>query len=52
MIEVNQKIDYYKLIPYIKGSKIKFTIIDKLGLVDTKILSTDDLTNNGQLTIK
>ena len=52
VIEVNQKIDYYKLIPYIKGSKIKFTIIDKLGLVDTKILSTDDLTNNGQLTIK
>jgi len=52
VIEVNQKIDYYKLIPYIKGSKIKFTIIDKLGLIDTKILSTDDLTNNGQLTIK
>ena len=23
VIEVNQKIDYYKLIPYIKGSKIK-----------------------------
>jgi len=52
VIEVNQKIDYYKLIPYIKGSRIKFTIIDKLGLVDTKILSTDDLTNNGQLTIR
>ena len=52
VVEVNQKIDYFKLIPYVKGSKIKFTILDRLGLIDTKILSTDDLTNNGQLTIK
>ena len=51
-IKVNQKIDYYKLIPYVKGSKIKFTITDKRGLVEEKILSTDNLTNNGQLTIK
>ena len=51
-IEVNQKIDYYKLIPYVKNSKIKFTITDKRGLVGEKILSTDNLTNNGQLTIK
>ncbi len=51
-IEVNQKIDYYKLIPYVKDSKIKFTITDKRGLVGEKILSTDNLTNNGQLTIK
>ena len=51
-IKINKKTDYYKLIPYIKDSKIKFTITDKSGLVETKILSTDNLENNGQLKIK
>ena len=51
-INIQQKIDYYKLTPYIKGSKIKFLITDTSGIVETKILSTDNLENNGILKLK
>ena len=51
-IEISQKQDYYKLIPHIKGSNIKFIITDTSGIVETKILSTDNIETNGQLNIK
>jgi len=51
-IEVRNKIDHYKLLPYIQGQKIKFEIYDSTGLLETKILSMEGLEHNGMLTIK
>jgi glycosyltransferase involved in cell wall biosynthesis len=51
-IEVHNKVDHYKLLPYIENQKIKFEIYDSNGLIDVKILSVDNLEQNGLLTIK
>jgi glycosyltransferase involved in cell wall biosynthesis len=51
-IEVHNKIDHYKLLPYIQSQKIKFKIYDSQGLIETKILPVDNLEQNGLLTIK
>ena len=51
-IEVHNKIDHYKLLPYIQGQKVKFEIYDSTGLLETKVLSMDNLEQNGLLTIK
>ena len=51
-IEVHNKIDHYKLLPYIQGQKIKFEIYDSKGLIETKIFSVENLEQNGLFTIK
>jgi hypothetical protein len=51
-IEVHNKVDHYKLLPYIENQKIKFEIYDSNGLIDVKVLSIDNLEQNGLLTIK
>jgi len=51
-IQVDNKLEYFKLIPYIPEQKIKFEIIDSSGVVETKILTLDNLEQNGLITYK
>jgi hypothetical protein len=51
-IQVNNKLEYFKLIPYIQGQRIKFEIIDSSGVTETKILTLDNLEQNGLITYK
>ena len=50
-IEVTGKLDYYKLIPYTPGQKIKFEIYDAVTskLIETKLLPVDHIQDNGYL---
>jgi hypothetical protein len=51
-IEVHNKVDHYKLLPYIQRQKIKFEVYDSTGLLDIKIILLENLEQNGLLTIK
>jgi hypothetical protein len=51
-LQVDNKLEYFKLIPYIQGQRIKFEIIDSSGVTETKILTLDNLEQNGLITYK